>query len=35
VNPDLEVLRVSALTGDGIDDWLAFLRSTAARVSTS
>ncbi|MGH1416975.1 MAG: hydrogenase nickel incorporation protein HypB [Pelagimonas sp.] len=26
VNPDIEILRVSAKTGEGMDDWLAWLR---------
>ncbi len=29
VNPKLEFTRVSALTGDGLDEWFAFLRATA------
>jgi hydrogenase nickel incorporation protein HypB len=28
VNPDLGVFRVSALTGEGIDDWFEFLRDS-------
>jgi Ni2+-binding GTPase involved in maturation of urease and hydrogenase len=31
VRPGMEVLRVSAKTGSGFDDWLEFL--TSARVS--
>jgi hydrogenase nickel incorporation protein HypB len=29
VNPDLEVFRVSSLTGEGMDDWFSFLRRIA------
>jgi hydrogenase nickel incorporation protein HypB len=32
VRPGMHVLRVSAKTGDGMSDWLEFLRSLAARV---
>jgi hydrogenase nickel incorporation protein HypB len=31
VNPDLEILRVSALTGEGLEGWYDFLRSRCAR----
>jgi hydrogenase nickel incorporation protein HypB len=30
VNPDLEVIRVSARTGEGFDDWLAWIARAAA-----
>ena len=32
INPDLEVLRVSALTGDGLGDWFEFLREATRPV---
>jgi hydrogenase nickel incorporation protein HypB len=35
VNPELEVFRVSALTGEGLDGWFGFLRDSARPVSTS
>jgi hydrogenase nickel incorporation protein HypB len=35
VNPELEVFRVSAMTGQGLDGWFDFLRGTARPVSTS
>jgi len=35
VNPELEVFRVSALTGEGLDGWFEFLRDSARPVSTS
>ncbi|MGZ3566261.1 MAG: hydrogenase nickel incorporation protein HypB [Gemmatimonadaceae bacterium] len=35
VNPELEVFRVSALTGKGLDGWFEFLRDSARPVSTS
>ena len=31
VNPELELFTTSALTGEGLDDWYAFLRSQARR----
>ena len=33
VNPRLEVFRLSALTGAGLDDWLDYLRSSSVPVS--
>lgn len=30
VNPDIEILHVSARTGEGMDDWIAWLRSNMA-----
>lgn len=33
VNPALEVFRVSALTGEGLEGWFDFLRSSARQVS--
>jgi hydrogenase nickel incorporation protein HypB len=35
VNPALEVIHVSALTGQGLDRWFDFLRAAARPVSTS
>ncbi|HZK78301.1 MAG TPA: hydrogenase nickel incorporation protein HypB [Gemmatimonadaceae bacterium] len=35
VNPELEVFRVSALTGEGLDGWFDFLRESARQVTTS
>jgi hydrogenase nickel incorporation protein HypB len=35
VNPELEVFRVSALTGQGLDEWFDFLRHSPLPVSTS
>lgn len=35
INPELEVFRVSALTGEGLDGWFDFLRDSARQVSTS
>lgn len=35
VNPDLEVMRVSALTGENLDEWFGYLRSAVHRVETS
>ncbi len=35
VNPALDVLRVSALTGEGLGGWFGFLRDSARPVSTS
>jgi len=35
VNPELQVLRVSALTGQGLDGWFDFLRDSARPVSTA
>lgn len=35
VNPELEVFRVSALTGQGLEGWFDFLRDSARPVSTS
>jgi hydrogenase nickel incorporation protein HypB len=35
VNPELEVFRVSALTGEGLSGWFDFLRDSARPVSTS
>lgn len=35
INPNLEVSRVSALTGEGMDQWFAFLRNAVRRVSPS
>ena len=34
VNPDLEVLRVSALTGEGLEDWFDYLRASALPAAT-
>jgi hydrogenase nickel incorporation protein HypB len=33
VNPDLEILLVSALTGEGMDSWLDYLRTRARMVA--
>ncbi|RVT83227.1 hydrogenase accessory protein HypB [Rhodobacteraceae bacterium CCMM004] len=33
VNPEIEILRVSAKTGEGMDDWVAWLRAAAAAKS--
>jgi hydrogenase nickel incorporation protein HypB len=33
VNPHLETIRLSALTGEGMDEWFDFLRSRVARVA--
>jgi len=35
VNPELEVIRVSALTGQGLAEWFDFLRNSVLPVSTS
>lgn len=35
VNPELEVFRVSALTGEGLDGWFDFLRESARQVTTT
>ena len=35
INPELEVFRVSALSGEGLDGWFDFLRDSARQVSTS
>jgi hydrogenase nickel incorporation protein HypB len=35
VNPRLEVFRVSALTGDGVDQWFNYLRTAASTVAAS
>jgi hydrogenase nickel incorporation protein HypB len=35
VNPELEVFRVSALTGHGLAEWFDFLRNSVLPVSTS
>ena len=35
VNPRLEVFRVSALTGSGLDAWFGYLRSAALSVAAS
>jgi hydrogenase nickel incorporation protein HypB len=35
VNPELEVFRVSALTGQRLDEWFDFLRNSVLPVSTS
>jgi hydrogenase nickel incorporation protein HypB len=35
VNPNLEVFRVSALTGQGLDEWFECLRSSVLPVGTS
>ena len=35
INPELEVFRVSALTGQGLAQWFDFLRSSVLPVSTS
>jgi len=34
VNPELEVFRVSALTGDGLESWFDFLRSSVGQART-
>ncbi len=34
VNPELEVFRVSALTGDGLESWVDFLRSSVGPART-
>lgn len=34
VNPALEVIRVSALTGDGLESWFDFLRSSVRQTRT-
>jgi hydrogenase nickel incorporation protein HypB len=34
VNPDLEVFRVSALAGDGLEEWFDFLRSSVGQART-
>jgi hydrogenase nickel incorporation protein HypB len=34
VNPELEVFRVSALTGDGLEGWFDFLRSSVGQART-
>ena len=31
VNPDIEILRVSARTGEGMDAWIAWLRQNLAQ----
>ncbi|MGE5925787.1 MAG: hydrogenase nickel incorporation protein HypB [Gemmatimonadota bacterium] len=33
INPDLEIFLVSALTGEGLDAWLDFLRARARQVA--
>jgi hydrogenase nickel incorporation protein HypB len=35
VRPGIEILRVSAKTGNGMDDWLRFVASERARVCTA
>ena len=35
VNPELEVFRVSALTGDGLESWFDFLRSSVGQARTA
>jgi len=35
VNPQLEVFRVSALTGDGLESWFDFLRSSVGQARTA
>ena len=35
INPELEVFRVSALTGQGLDEWFDFLRNSVVPVSVS
>jgi len=35
VNPDLDVIRVSALTGEGLDEWFDVLRRSILPVSAS
>jgi hydrogenase nickel incorporation protein HypB len=35
VNPELEIFRVSALTGQGLPEWFDFLRNSILPVSTS
>jgi hydrogenase nickel incorporation protein HypB len=35
INPELEVFRVSALTGQGLDEWFDFLRSSVVQLSVS
>ena len=35
VNPRLEVMRVSAMTGDNMAEWFAFLRNAVKRVRTT
>jgi hydrogenase nickel incorporation protein HypB len=35
VNPELELFRTSATTGEGMDAWLAFLRREVAAASTA
>ena len=34
VNPNLDVFRVSALTGEGLESWLDFLRSSVGQART-
>jgi hydrogenase nickel incorporation protein HypB len=33
INPNLDIFRTSAVTGEGMDEWLEFLRHEVARVS--
>jgi hydrogenase nickel incorporation protein HypB len=35
VNPTIEVIRVSARTGEGMQDWLAWLRTNLAAKSNA